>query len=270
MKQALVNLLSNAVKFTPKGRAFGLMVSTTRDPNEKTSGELEFRVWDKGIGISAEDIQKLFTPFRQLDFGLSREHEGTGLGLMITRQLVELHEGSVTLESDIGVGTTVTLRLPVRMAPISFDDQTTSPPGGEASPPEPPGASGARILLAEDNENNIRTYAGYLKRKGFEVDVAMDGSLAVEAALRNPPDLILMDIQMPKMDGLQATTELRKVSGLDHVPIIALTALVMPGDRERCIAAGATAYLKKPVPLRKLVETINHELLAGRDDPNVE
>ena len=270
MKQALVNLLSNAVKFTPKGRAFGLMVSTTRDPNQKTSGELEFRVWDKGIGIPAEDIQKLFTPFRQLDSGLSREHNGTGLGLMITRQLVELHQGSVTLESDIGVGTTVTLRLPVRMKPISFDDQTTSPPGGEASSAEPPGALGARILLAEDNENNIRTYSGYLKRKGFEVDVAMDGSLAVEAALRNPPDLILMDIQMPKMDGLQATTELRKISGLDHVPIIALTALVMPGDRERCIAAGATAYLKKPVPLRKLLETIDRELLARRDDPNVE
>ena len=270
MKQALVNLLSNAVKFTPKGGAFGLAVSTQRDPDQETRGQLEFRVWDKGIGISAEDIQKLFTPFRQLDSGLSREHAGTGLGLMITRQLVNLHGGAVTLESDIGVGTTVTLRIPIRMEPISFDDQATSPSSQEARFPESLGASGTRILLAEDNENNISTYAGYLRRKGFEVDVATDGSLAVEAALRNPPDLILMDMQMPKMDGLQATTELRKVSRLDHVPIIALTALVMPGDRERCIAAGATAYLSKPVPLRKLVETINRELLARRDNPHVE
>ena len=226
MKQALVNLLSNAVKFTPKGRAFrpdgvDYKETQTRKPAVSSS----FGSGTRALASRQKTSKNLFTPFRQLDSGLSREHNGTGLGLMITRQLVELHQGSVTLESDIGVGTTVTLRLPVRMEPISFDDQTNSPPGGKASSAEPPGASGARILLAEDNENNIRTYAGYLKRKGFEVDVAMDGSLAVEAALRNPPDLILMDIQMPKMDGLQATTELRKISGLDHVPIIALTAL---------------------------------------------
>ena len=251
LKQALVNLLSNAVKFTPTGGQFGLRVSA-----EAGADEMSFTVWDHGIGIPEDEIKDLFVPFRQLDSGLSREHAGTGLGLVITRRMVEMHGGSVALETEVGRGTSVTITIPV--GPTETADELPADPNEKpvGDPTLASALAGTRVLLAEDNENNILTYAGYLRQKGLIVEVAMDGSGAVSAALADPPDLILMDVQMPHMDGLEAMTEIRRHPQLDDVPIIALTALVMPGDRERCLDAGAFRYLSKPVPLSTLVEAI--------------
>ena len=263
LKQALVNLLVNAVKFTPSGGEIGLSVTAKAEEEA-----IEFRVWDKGVGIPQDQQDELFVPFRQLDAGLAREHSGTGLGLVITRRMAELHGGSVSLQSQVGEGTAVTITIPVTVDQARGSSITERADVGvqglRASRDSSGTLDGVRVLLAEDNENNIRTYAGYLRTKGAIVDLANDGEQAVRAALDDPPDLILMDIQMPKMDGLQATRELRLHPEMDNVPIIALTALVMPGDRERCIEAGASDYLSKPVRLSNLVDTIETAIRGRR------
>ncbi|NTU85150.1 MAG: response regulator, partial [Chloroflexales bacterium] len=269
LKQILVNLLSNAVKFTPAGGTVGLEVRG--DPEAQT---VTFTVSDTGIGISAEDQAQLFQPFVQLDSALNRQYEGTGLGLALVLRLAELHGGSVALESQPGQGSRFQITLPwvvprtdggeplLAAAPASHLTALDQPPAqtpGAAAPP--------RILLAEDSEENIRVLRDYLSAHGYEVTVARNGIEAVAEVEAQRPDAILMDIQMPVMDGLEATHRLRE-AGLERVPIIALTALAMAGDRERCLAAGADDYLPKPVQLRTLLETIerHRQRRMGRAD----
>jgi PAS domain S-box-containing protein len=400
LKQILVNLLSNAVKFTPDGGEIGLEV--VGDAEGKV---VHFTVWDSGIGIAEEDVGRLFQPFVQLDSSLSRQHAGTGLGLVLVRRLAEMHGGGVSLESEVGQGSRVTVSLPwragsdltparamerareavrrtVRGLPrlqraVVVEDSTVAAsqiarylaelgveaivhpqglgavervlevdpdviildlllpdlPGwdvlrklkaeprtrdipvllasvvddrsrglaqgaaaylvkpisrrqlqqalqqilaGEAEKPKALVVSGEPappdkrplILLAEDNEGNVDTISDYLLDKGYRVAVARSGLEAIEQAREERPDLILMDIQMPGMDGLEATRRIRAdadaetglSTGLAQVPIIALTALAMPGDRERCLEAGANDYLSKPVSLRGLVRAIEAQL----------
>lgn len=257
LKQILVNLLSNAVKFTPEGGKIGLELRT--DTVEQV---IQFVVWDTGIGIAANDISRLFKPFVQLDSRLSRQFEGTGLGLSLVQRLSELHGGSITLESTPGQGSRFTVALP-------WTDKDMQ------KPPEPALNLSAKlvsssftsargltqpplILLAEDNESNISTMGNYLQAKGYRLTVARHGAEAIERAKTERPDLIIMDIQMPGMDGLTATRQIRASndSTLAAIPIIALTALAMPGDQERCLAAGANEYLTKPVGLRALIGVI--------------
>ncbi len=388
LKQMLVNLLSNAVKFTPVEGQVSLNVATDSETSIVT-----FTVQDNGVGIAPEDLARLFQPFTQLDSSLSRQHEGTGLGLVLVRRLAELHGGSVTVESVSGQGSQFTVSLPYHfpsLAPtptaqrpplrkgvtgplhatlptaLIVDDaesaaeqlarylheigiQTILHPQGEgavekaihlqpgvilldllmpdqsgwevlahlkAEPrtrdipviivsvvderakglaagaaaylvkpvtrealqqtlrlvtkiseysaqalvitPRPPSV---RILLAEDNEFNIQAMGDYLQDKGYEVILAYNGRQALEMAHQGRPHLILMDIQMPEMDGLEAIQHLRATPDFATIPILALTALAMPGDRERCLAAGANDYLTKPVSLKDLVETIQILLL---------
>lgn len=258
LKQILVNLLSNAIKFTPEGGNIGLEIQL-----DKVSQVVRFIVWDTGIGIDTEDIPRLFKPFVQLDSRLSRQFEGTGLGLSLVQRLSELHGGSITLESTPGQGSRFTVALP-------WTDLGGSKTLKSAAPPPPVAISSFTsstltqsplILLAEDNESNISTLGNYLQAKGYRLTVARHGSEAIERAKTERPALILMDIQMPGMDGLTATRQIRASSDptLAAIPIIALTALAMPGDRERCLRAGANEYLTKPVGLRVLtgvIETI--------------
>ncbi|MCL4294749.1 MAG: PAS domain S-box protein [Anaerolineae bacterium] len=265
LKQILVNLLSNAVKFTPVGGRVSLEV--TPSPEE---GAIRFAVQDNGIGIAAEDMAKLFKPFIQLDASLSRHFEGTGLGLALVRRLADLHGGSVSVESAgvPGQGSRFTLSLPwAGPAEITAKPpaQTTegirplrSGIGPGATPPEKKGT----ILLAEDNEMSSEVVGDYLEYQGYQLIVARDGREALQQAVECEPDLILMDIQMPLLDGLQAIQQLRASSQFARTPIIALTALAMPGDRERCLAAGANDYITKPVSLKGLVATIE-ALLGG-------
>lgn len=386
IRQVLVNLLNNAVKFTPNGGEVRLEVEADSDAEI-----LQFSVIDTGIGIAPENLDKLFKPFVQLDSSLSRRYAGTGLGLALVRRIVEVHGGSVSLESEVGKGSRFSVILPwkelnresqsnrdnehaiaelpkIHQALIVEDSDAAAKqvarylaelsaavvihPTGEGTVEmaqrfEPdviildvllPHLSGWEvltqlktnpatrhipvlvisvvdersqgvelgaadylvkpisrprfqaalrkifasaseipthtalvvtpeerqqpplILLAEDNEANISTLMDYLQVQGFQVNLARNGIEAVQMAKQQKPDLILMDIQMPEMDGLEATRRIRTEANLVTVPIIALTALAMPGDRERCLAAGANEYLTKPVVLKKLINLIAQHL----------
>jgi len=387
LKQILVNLLTNAVKFTPEGGRIGLTVAAPEGEDV-----VQFTVWDTGIGIAPESARKLFRAFTQVDSGLSRTQEGTGLGLALVAKLVELHGGSVALESELGQGSRFIVTLPqiaatalaLASAPpdktdlrgcrraLVIEDEPTSGailvkyltelgldsvlhvrgeesveavlrerpdvilldillPGDSGwvvlvqlkerpdtrdipvavisvvdepqksralgaaahftkpvtraqlagflqraaveslplTPPcdPPPPPTGPTILLAEDNPANVQTIGGYFEDRGYAMHYATNGLVAVKLARELRPALILMDIQMPVMDGLAAIREIRTDAALKDIPIVALTALVMPGDRERCLAAGATDYLSKPVSLKMLAELVKRLLPAGEGRP---
>jgi PAS domain S-box-containing protein len=270
VKQMLVNLLSNAVKFTPEGGRVGIDVHAVDDP-----AGVRFEVWDTGIGIVPSNQDKLFRSFVQLDSSLSREYCGTGLGLALVRRMAELHGGRVGLESDLGKGSRFHFFLPA-VIPTSGPDDTrfvrrstsTKPEPSEsvdlpqrpqtpAVPMEsslaPPGLDQPLILVADDNETNTLLLRDYLEQIGYRMIFASDGQEAVDRTIAEHPDLVLMDVQMPNKDGLEAMREIRATPGVAHTPMIALTALAMSGDRERCLAAGANDYLTKPVSLKGLV-----------------
>ncbi|HEY9810407.1 MAG TPA: response regulator [Halomicronema sp.] len=388
IRQVLINLLSNAVKFTPEGGQVWIEVDGNLEQEILT-----FTIADTGIGISQENITKLFKPFVQLDSSFTRRYAGTGLGLALVRQVVELHGGSVSLESEIGQGSRFTVSLPWKLeAKKSLIEPSTlanlainldtvlivedSPPAAEqialylsqlnvrkceihslgtgtveeAIKTNPdaiildlqlPDRSGwdvlsqlkteprtqnipvlivsvadepakikqytgpseyllkpfsayqfqialrkllalatkektplplpqndlPLILLAEDNEANINTIVEYLEIRGYRLATAFNGVEAVQMTQQLKPDLVLMDIQMPEMDGLQATRLLRATPEFTKMPIIALTSLAMPGDREKCFEAGVNEYLAKPVSLKKLVETITQHLAVYKTNP---
>jgi len=263
LKQILVNLLSNAVKFTPANGTVSLEVHLNAEKDQ-----IYFSVKDTGIGIAQEDLPKLFTPFTQLDSGLSRQYEGTGLGLVLVMKLTDLHGGSVKVESEPKVGSRFTITLPwTEHTPEERKSPSGSmPPVNAIQKQEVNSVSRGKILLAEDNESNVLIIVEYLLDHGYEVVVAHDGAEAIDMAEELSPDIILMDIQMPKMNGLEATQRLRANSRFASTPIIALTALAMPGDRERCLEAGANEYLSKPVSLKGLVKTINSLLQNISDE----
>ncbi|MEG7523737.1 MAG: ATP-binding protein [Chromatiales bacterium] len=247
LKQILVNLMGNAVKFTQDGGTIGLDVQ-----GKQADNSIEFTVWDTGCGIAAEDLERLFKPFVQLDDTFSRQHEGTGLGLNLVYRLTELHGGSIRVESEVGHGSRFMVCLMWnRDAQVQVESPTQAdklPAPDTASPRTEP----ATVLMAEDNELNLIILSEFLTGQGFEILSARNGVEAVQMASNTHPDIILMDIQMPEMDGLEATRRIRAMPHLASVPIIALTALVMPGDKERCLEAGTNSYLSKPVNLSQL------------------
>jgi len=259
LKQILVNLLSNAVKFTPEGGTVGLEVIGARDRST-----VMFTVHDTGTGIAKDDLDLLFQPFVQVDAGLSREQEGTGLGLAMVMRLAEMHGGGVSVESEKGKGSRFTVSLPWNPVEekLLIARTETKPPAKAA--PAPIREHSGYILLAEDNEVNIETLSGYLTALGYQIVVARNGAEAVERVIEQRPEIILMDIQMPKMNGFEAIRLIREFENQQSkrngfysaIPVIALTALAMQGDREKCLAAGADEYVCKPVSLKELVETI--------------
>ena len=256
LKQILVNLLSNAVKFTPEGGSVTL--ATTCDVESES---LMFSVRDTGIGIAAEDLSRLFSPFTQLDSKLSRQYAGTGLGLTLVLRLVEMHGGSVTVESEIGKGSCFTIRIPCK----GLDTLITHNPSGTTTLSEITSiqelpSNTPLILVADDNEINLMTVTDYLRANKLRVIQARDGLEAVKMVREHAPSLVLMDIQMPLMDGLDAIAHLRADDKHTTMPIIALTSRAMVGDRERCIAVGANDYLSKPVNMKQLVKTIHTHL----------
>jgi signal transduction histidine kinase/ActR/RegA family two-component response regulator/PAS domain-containing protein len=269
IRQALINLLNNAIKFTPERGRVSLAVSLQQNPatskaSEETS-QIRFAINDTGIGISPENLQKLFQPFVQIDGALNRQNTGTGLGLALVKSIVEMHNGTVNVTSEVGVGSCFAIALPCENISISSPTSVNSP----ASSLEPTSDNGVAeglptLLLAEDNEANKLTISRYLKAKGYQLLFAKDGQEAIDIARSLQPDLILMDIQMPNIDGLEAIKIIRrdKVPKLANIPIIALTALAMTGDRERCIDAGANEYLTKPIKLNQLTTPIKQVLAS--------
>jgi len=273
MRQALINLLSNAVKFTPDGGSVTLEVTAESshipgDSHAAASGMLQLSVIDTGIGIAPEEMHKLFQAFTQLDGGLSRRHEGTGLGLNLVKRIVELHGGTVRVASQVGKGSRFTIELPDAcvLIPASSSELSSRELGQGA------GAISSivdwqqapLILIAEDNQANVETLGDYLQLQGFQIAIAHNGMEAMQMTRDRRPDLILMDIHMPEMDGLEAIRRLRLTYAPTQLPIIALTALAMPGDRDRCLSQGANDYLAKPFNLSVLLEMIHH-LLSIRE-----
>jgi CheY-like chemotaxis protein len=269
IRQVLINLLTNAVKFTPSEGHISLLVAFGQ--GDTWQGEavipqrirtmnvplIIFQVLDTGIGIAAEDLQRLFQPFIQVSSSLNRQYEGTGLGLALVKQIVELHGGQVIAESVVGECSRFTVALPYEMELSS----TAIIPELVASSSSPIKVNvdnevAPLILLAEDNEANIQTFKSYLTAINYRIAIARNGEEAVARAKDQSPDIIVMDIQMPKMDGLEAISLIRVDAQTATIPIIALTALAMEGDRERCLKAGANEYLTKPVKLKQLADKI--------------
>ncbi|MEI7771996.1 MAG: PAS domain S-box protein [Chloroflexales bacterium] len=249
LKQMLVNLLGNAVKFTPAGGQVRLEVAT-----DAAHGQISFAVADTGIGIAPEDMGRLFQPFTQLDSGLTRQHEGTGLGLALVRRLANLLGGGVNIESaGVGQGSRFTIALPWRPMDLRQGAPTQEGPTPDRQQQK---ANGRVILLAEDTEVTISAISEYLQSRHHRVAVARNGQEAVARAIELRPDLILMDIQMPVLDGLAAIRQIRALPMFTATPIVALTALAMPGDRERCLEAGANEYMSKPVSLHDLAALV--------------
>ncbi len=264
VKQMLVNLLNNAVKFTPDHGEISLEVHSDEERDL-----IQFSVIDNGIGIAESDLKQLFQPFVQVDSKLNRQFQGTGLGLSLVQKLADLHGGSVEVESVVDKGSRFTVNLPWGRAVVAQQEAIEKGDGLPTNKPmekstistQEPSKPGV-VLLAEDNMANVLTIGEYLKDHGYEVLIAHDGIEAIKMAEESNPNIILMDIQMPAMNGLEATRRLRADTRFDKTPIIALTALTMPGDRERCIEAGANEYMSKPVSLKGLAKTIGVLLLA--------
>jgi signal transduction histidine kinase/CheY-like chemotaxis protein len=252
LKQILINLLSNAVKFTSPGGQVGLKVE-----GDGLAGRAFFHVWDTGIGIKPEAAARLFQPFVQVDSSLSRPFEGAGLGLMLARRMTEMHGGTVTLVSEgvPGKGSRFTVALPWRpQAPPFASDADLSENSQVSASPDRLASEAPVVLVADDNVTNLTILVDYLTARDCRVVTAQDGLQALAQARAHRPDLIVMDVQMPGLDGLQAIRDIRAEPALARVPIIALTALAMAGDRERCLEAGASDYMSKPVRLGELAE----------------
>ena len=255
VKQIIVNLLSNAVKFTAEQGEIFLEVR-----GDRSEGLVYVSVRDTGIGISEQDMDLLFVPFEQIDSSISRKYEGSGLGLDISKKLAELHGGDITVKSELGKGSVFTLHLPWEEDPDKTEEteeEQLEVPEEKPNSETEPDSRMLHILLVEDNEANIQTIRDYLESTGMRVSVATNGIEALSSIDREIPDLILMDVFMPEMDGLEATRIIREERGLVDLPIIALTALAMDSDMEKCLEAGATEYFTKPVRFGKLVKTIH-------------
>ena len=262
LRQILLNLLGNAVKFTPRGRISVIVRLNLRLGRDV---ELHFSVTDTGIGIPDAKQQLIFEPFRQADGSTTRKYGGTGLGLAITRRLVELMGGRIWVESREGSGSAFrfTARFQLAPHPVAAADPAAS------TPPPPPGEPATRplhILLAEDNLVNQRLASRTLEKQGHTVTLVSDGRQALEAAAAQTFDLILMDVQMPEMDGLAASRAIRETEAgtTRHVPILAITAHAMNSDRQACLEAGMDGYISKPFKLQDLLQAVTNHARQGQ------
>ncbi len=260
LQQVLLNLGSNAVKFTQQGEVNISAAIVARSPHEVT---LRLSVRDTGIGISVVDQGKLFQSFQQADTSTTRKYGGTGLGLMISRRLVELMGGELGVTSKPGRGSTFwfTVRLAISAAlPLEV-------PAPSATDEANWNLAGAHVLLAEDNDLNQEVARDLLANAGLTVDVADNGAIAVEMVQRQDYALVLMDMQMPVMDGLAATRKIRALPGREHLPIIAVTANVLEDDRRRCADAGMNDYLAKPIEPAELLLILRRWLPPRPTEP---
>ncbi|WP_350159301.1 HAMP domain-containing protein [Bdellovibrio sp. 22V] len=253
LHQILKNLLSNAFKFTEKGHVKLEMLLDDRVKEgivDKEKMDVIFRVSDTGIGIPLEKQKLIFEAFQQADGTTSRKYGGTGLGLTISREIARLLGGVIEVQSQPGVGSSFTLYLPQK---YTGPDASTIGPQVEETPEAAPlpldaDFTGRKILIVDDDVRNVFALSSVLKMRGMNVIYAENGKQGIRVLQENPDtDLVLMDTMMPEMDGIEATREIRKLPEFQHLPIISLTAKAMKGDREKCLEAGASDYVTKPV-----------------------
>ena len=264
VRQIAANLLSNALKFTEKGwvclRLSGI------EGGLAGPAQMCIAVSDTGAGIEADKLTAIFEKFTQADGSITRKYGGTGLGLAITKRLVEMQGGQVLVESKVGKGSTFTMTLP--WEPVIEAAAPDSAPSAAQQLAEVVPAQ-TRVLLVEDNLVNQKVVLAILRKKGFQIDVANDGREALSKleAAADPYDIVLMDVQMPVLDGLETTRIIRKNQRWDRLPIVAMTAHAMNGDRERCLQAGMNSYVSKPVQPAHLVSVIEKLLQEWAASP---
>src|ERR1019366_3495517 len=251
LRQVLLNLLGNAIKFTQSGEV-SLRVELNPDPSNPTA--LRFTVSDTGIGISGDKLDHVFERFTQADSSTTRRFGGSGLGLTISKRLVELMGGHIWVKSEVGKGSVFAFAVPFEIW-AGANRPVAVPVGTSSELPLP----ALRILLAADSPDNCTITIAYLEDTPYQVEIAETGAIACQMFKAENYDLVLMDRQMPVMDGLTATRTIRAwEQGNDRLPtpIIALTASALKGDREMCLAAGCTAFLTKPIKQEVLLQAI--------------
>jgi PAS domain S-box-containing protein len=270
LRQVLINLAANGIKFTERGEVSVQLALETRDHNKVT---LRFSISDTGIGIRPEQATGLFSAFVQADASSTRKYGGTGLGLSISKQLVEMMGGKIGFHSAEGAGSTFWFTVvcdaaapPAEKRPRDIRGQSSN--GHRTVPPEGGPRHGARILVAEDHPTNRIVLLAQLEKLGYQATAVANGVEAVEVLQQGSYDVVLMDCQMPGVDGFEATRRIRR-SGAPYVPIIAVTADAMAGDRERCLREGMDDYLSKPVGLRPLADVLTKWLPAAPGQPGV-
>lgn len=295
MRQVLINLLSNGIKFTPESGSVILRVYLESEEDRSTSSEaavayplsssspyLCFSVSDTGIGITPENLNLLFQPFIQLDSSLDRQYTGTGLGLALVKQIVEWHGGHITVDSQVNQGSCFTVCIPYTESletsaclpkPIPYsqlqatqerlchlDNPDTDLQHKDLVTTQAALTLSPLILLAENNPANAATLSSYLECRGYQVILVTNGQEVIALAQTSRPDLILMNIQMPELDGLEAIYRIRQQTELGEIPIIVLISLVAPNLREKYIGAGANECFVKPIQLKQLTTTIQQLL----------
>ena len=261
IKQILFNLIGNAIKFTSEGSVHTLIRVLPLTPGRAV---IRAEVTDTGPGLAPDVQKKLFHAFSQGDGATSRKFGGTGLGLAICKRLVELMGGTIDVKSTVGEGSTFWFEAPLKIAveaqpaPKAATTTTTAP--------AQPAIESPRILLAEDNPINQEVICGFLKFRGWNCDIANDGMEAVDAFKAGAFDLVLMDVQMPAMDGYAATRAIRQTGRAgETTPIIALTANAMRSDQQRCLDADMDGYVAKPIDRQKFFAEMDRWLESGRD-----
>jgi CheY-like chemotaxis protein len=251
IRQIVLNLLSNAIKFTPAGE---VALDCQFTPVSAMEVQVTIKISDSGIGIPENMIKHILEPFTQVDNSSSKRHAGTGLGLAISHSLIKLMQGSLTIDSEEQLGTSISLELPFTLVDTP-----------EKYPKKDIehfllNAKHLNILLADDDKTNQLVMQAMFEKFNCKLDVVNDGIEAVQAAKSGKYALILMDIYMPNMDGITATTLIRRQALSSHTPIIAFTANAMEGDKQRFIDAGMDDYISKPVDKLTLFSTLNHYL----------
>ena len=250
LQQVMLNLVTNAIKYTGEG---DVRLTVQIDERSAKAARMRFSVSDTGVGIPEDRRAQIFDAFVQVDASVSRQHGGTGLGLAICRHIVDAMDGEMGLESEVGRGSTFWFTVPL--------ERKSLPRPKVASSTTEIQVQQARVLVAEDNEVNRRVAELMLTRLGLDVEMVHNGQEAVDAVARRAHDLVLMDCEMPVMDGYTATARIRQMEAPgERVPIIAITAHVMLSDRQRCFEVGMDDYLSKPIALEKLKSTLKRWL----------
>jgi len=257
LRQVLINLAGNAIKFTERGH---VMLEAASEPPQEGTATIRFVITDTGIGVRPDQAARLFSPFTQADDSTTRKYGGTGLGLAICKQLVEMMGGTIGVESHEGHGSAFWFTATFEVAPANLEAPATESPTLQRALP----VSKPRILVAEDNATNREVALAQLDKLGYQADAVRNGAEAVQALERGVYGLVLMDCEMPVMDGYEATRMIRK-SARPNFPVIAITADAMSGDRERCLSEGMNDYLAKPVELEQLAEVLAKWLSVKAD-----